>query len=555
MANTQVFTLGLGVTVINPLGNAIEQLRRDVERLRRQADGTRLGRLIGEVIRLGLELGKVRQVERQLALDQAQQHEGQIARLDIEASVIERLRQHYLMLDRVIAGLARFKPLTLQGQQQALVPSKTTSDPPSQAPDASSQKPVRTRRTTADSIKVATAVLGAGTIVAARTAYEVGRRLPAEKQQRVQAAANSRLKSGTFNAAISVGKAWLEGETPEAKAKGIGAATGELGGTLLGASLAAMFTKNKNVQEYAAVVGGHLGEWAGELLGGRLLDLVMYQDNPAQPAHGTAPPAEGDADARGNGDAPGEVGKSVEHLQEMLVTRMPSLPDPATSGAFNRLTSDVAAASPAQGFGSVPASATLLPESGSPPGGAKGLLKRVPVGALLDASVQLAQTYRSDATPVQKLAGYGSAVGGLGGTLAGAAAGAAIGSVVPVIGTAIGGLLGGALGSMGGESLGGWLGKAVGTALGLESSPAGKHPVSEPPPPAALQPSSPTPAGTALPAPINQQFTFTANMPLTFNNSFDDPTTLQQLEAIARRVLDDLMRQARSVQMADQPQP
>ena len=44
-------------------------------------------------------------------------------------------------------------------------------------------------------------------------------------------------------------------------------------------------------------------------------------------------------------------------------------------------------------------------------------------------------------------------------------------------------------------------------------------------------------------------------MPVTFNNSLDDPTTLQQLEAIARRMLEDLMRQARSVQMADQPQP
>ena len=169
--------------------------------------------------------------------------------------------------------------------------------------------------------------------------------------------------------------------------------------------------------------------------------------------------------------------------------------------------------------------------------------------------MQLAQTYRSDATAAQKMEGYGSAVGGLGGTLAGAAAGAAIGSVVPVIGTAIGGLLGGALGSMGGESLGGWLGKALGAGLGLENSTASEHPVAEPARTAAAQLPSPAPVSAALPAPINQQFTFTANMPVTFSNSFDDPTTLQQLEAIARRVLDDLMRQARSVQMVDQPQP
>ncbi len=65
-----------------------------------------------------------------------------------------------------------------------------------------------------------------------------------------------------------------------------------------------------------------------------------------------------------------------------------------------------------------------------------------------------------------------------------------------------------------------------------------------------------TPESPPTPPPIiNQQFTFTANMPVTLNNNFDDPTTLQQLEAIARRVLDDLMRQARSVQMVDQPNP
>ncbi|HCV40597.1 MAG TPA: hypothetical protein DGQ94_18165, partial [Pseudomonas sp.] len=62
-------------------------------------------------------------------------------------------------------------------------------------------------------------------------------------------------------------------------------------------------------------------------------------------------------------------------------------------------------------------------------------------------------------------------------------------------------------------------------------------------------------AQPVAPPTINQQFTFTANMPVTFNNSLDDPTTLQQLEAIARRMLEDLMRQARSVQMTDQPQP
>jgi len=558
MANTQVFTLGLGVTVINPMGIAIEQLRRDVERLRRQADGTRLGRLNGEVIRLGLELGKVRQVERQLALDQDQHQQDHIARLGIEADEVERLRQHYLSLDRVIAGLARLKPVSQQGQQQGQqqgAAPENASDPAAGASDASSEKPSRARRSTAESVKVAASVLGVGTIVGTRMAYEVGRRLPAEKRQRAQTAISSRLKSGAFNAGISAFKAWIDGETPEDKAKGIGAAAGELGGTLLGASIGAVFTKNKDIQEFAGVAGGHLGEWAGELLGGRLFDLVMYQDNPDRSAQGTpaatvidtAPAVEG-AEYRGEG-------KTVGDVQEPRATQIPSPPGSAVAGAFNLLASLATAGTPGQGFGFAAASPSLAPAGSSRPVAARSLFKRVPVGALLDTSMQLAQTYRSDATAAQKMEGYGSAVGGLGGTLAGAAAGAAIGSVVPVIGTAIGGLLGGALGSMGGESLGGWLGKALGAGLGLENSTASEHPVAEPARTAAAQLPSPAPVSAALPAPINQQFTFTANMPVTFSNSFDDPTTLQQLEAIARRVLDDLMRQARSVQMVDQPQP
>ncbi|HCV40302.1 MAG TPA: hypothetical protein DGQ94_16625, partial [Pseudomonas sp.] len=94
------------------------------------------------------------------------------------------------------------------------------------------------------------------------------------------------------------------------------------------------------------------------------------------------------------------------------------------------------------------------------------LFKKVPGAALVDASLQMVETYNSDGTPAQKMGAYGSAAGGLGGTLAGAAAGAAIGSVVPVIGTAIGGLIGGVLGGMGGESAGGWLGRTVASITG-----------------------------------------------------------------------------------------
>ena len=42
-------------------------------------------------------------------------------------------------------------------------------------------------------------------------------------------------------------------------------------------------------------------------------------------------------------------------------------------------------------------------------------------------------------------------------------------------------------------------------------------------------------------------------MPVSVTNSLDDPGTLAQLEAIARRQLEELMRQARSAQLADTP--
>jgi len=600
MANTQVFTLGLGVTVTNPLGHAIEQLRQDVERLRRQADGTRLGRLIGEVIRLGLELGKVRQVERQLALDQEQQHEGQITRLWSEAEAVERLRQHYLMLDQVIAGLAKFKTLTVDGAKRGQS-SGSGSKTPDAAPEASS----RTRRSAAESAMVLTSVLGGGLIVGARTAYEVDRHLPPERRQRARKAVSIRRETGVVNAVVSGAKAWLEGDSPEDKAKGVGAAAGELGGSLLGAALGATLSKNSRVQEYASMAGGFIGEWVGGVLGGGLYDLAMYEDKPGPRAKSstTAAASITDGNAKGsvsrdkapqsnerqaNEDEEEELEEEEEEeevdegLEEERETRQPQ-PSAPYSGAPSLEQASLAASSArtqraVRGFGLAPLSPSPGQGGSSGFGVVKGLVRRVPVGALLDASLQLADTYSSNATPAQKMEGYGSAAGGLGGSLAGAAAGAAVGSVVPVIGTAVGGLIGGVIGSMGGESLGNWLGKALGAGLsnegaststpavsasshlGITSSVVGQAPGAQAPAGSGVHVSEAATAQSAPtlatpPAPTNQQFTFTANMPVTFNNSFDDPTTLQQLEAIARRVLDDLMRQARSVQMADQPQP
>lgn len=167
----------------------------------------------------------------------------------------------------------------------------------------------------------------------------------------------------------------------------------------------------------------------------------------------------------------------------------------------------------------------------------------------------------------------GSLASSSAGGLSGAAAGAMIGSVVPGIGTVIGAAVGGLLGSLGGSYLGGMGAKLIGDASGKagqsvagSAMPQANQEVAGFPEqatrlPKSVGPPTPSPAVSIPPSPamappaINQQFTFTANMPVAFHNSFDDPTTLQQLETIARRVLDDLMRQARAVQMVDQPQP
>lgn len=191
--------------------------------------------------------------------------------------------------------------------------------------------------------------------------------------------------------------------------------------------------------------------------------------------------------------------------------------------------------------------------------------------AVLKATRQGLETFTSDKPDGEKAEGYGSAVGGLVGTLVGGA----IGSVVPVLGTTFGAALGG----MVGDQLGGWLGKTwfggkdqpvkgdAAAKAGGATSAAPKdtleqkavpgdvvRSISSQATPAQGPPAvTSTPAATP-PAPVyNQQFTFTSNMPVSVTNSLDDPGTLAQLEAIARRQLEELMRQARSAQLADTP--
>ncbi|MFJ4444185.1 hypothetical protein ACIPZ8_19110 [Pseudomonas sp. NPDC089422] len=580
MANTQVFTLGLGVTVINPLGQAIDLLRRDVERLRRQADGTRLGRLIGEVIRLGLELGKVRQVERQLALDQEQQHENQIARLGDEVEAVERLRQHYLMLDRVIAGLARLEPLP--GQMTVNVFQQWHVFVQGQVAPAAGkvQAPVQVPRADVGGTSL---TLGKGLAITAGglgglglgTAYvRAYRKQPPEKQRAIRERGLTEWRENRAQTLAKVAKAVITGEDGEEMARGTGAALGDLGGRVLGA-MGAMLFRGKG-KALGKAIGSGKSAAADKPRRTRKSQRKAHakEQREAAKQHAAREAEEKKQDEAAQkrwAEAGGLIGEAVG--------------DRAGGGLFNVLTGDEEP--PSQGSGA-PSVAETQPESQVAPGlslsftgkqlpSVGSVLKRFQMAAVLDTSLQVLDTYQSDGTPAEKLEGYGEAVGGLGGTLAGssagwlggAAAGAMIGSVVPGIGTVIGAAVGGALGSLGGgafggmagEFAGGWLGKTVASVTGNDAPGARPDAVDAPAQANRIQESAGPPAtstqqsAAAVSPTINQQFTFTANMPVTFNNSLDDPTTLQQLEAIARRMLEDLMRQSRSVQMADQPQP
>ncbi|MFJ4346875.1 hypothetical protein [Pseudomonas sp. NPDC089401] len=579
MANTQVFTLGLGVTAINPLGQAIDLLRRNVEGLRRQADGTRFGRLIGEVIGLGLALGKVRQVERELALDQDQQHEEQIARLADEGDAVERLRQHYLTLDRVIAGLARLKPLPGQmtvnvfQQWQAAVQGQGVAAPGKVQAPAKEPTPQADGNPLASAKGIAMAAGGLGTLGLGAASVHAYRKQSPEKKRAIRERGLKEWRENRAETLGKVAKAVITGEDGEEVARGTGAALGDVGGRVLG-SMAAMLFRGKG-----KALGSALGTAAGAGKKGRRAGRNKYGSKNQRTAQAKSQRAA----AKKQAAQKDEENKQDEARQERWARTGgvigEAVGDRAGGELFNWLAEDEAPASqdsdeaPMAEQQSEPQAVPALPSIGtgkSLPAAGK-LFKRVPVAAVLDTTLQLVDTYQSEGTPAEKLEGYGQAVGGLGGTLAGtsagwvggAAAGAMIGSVVPGIGTAIGAAVGGVLGSLGGGALGGmagefaggWFGKAVASVTGNDAP--GATPDAERSPAQAARPAdNPAQQSQAVVPPVvNQQFTFTANMPVTFNNSLDDPTTLQQLEAIARRMLDDLMRQARSVQMADQPQP
>ncbi len=189
-------------------------------------------------------------------------------------------------------------------------------------------------------------------------------------------------------------------------------------------------------------------------------------------------------------------------------------------------------------------------------------IKEVRGPAFLEAGIKTVATFVSAETPEEKAEGYGAAAGGL----VGSVVGGVIGAFVPVIGVSIGALLGG----MAGDALGGWLGKRKASS-GEEPVAAAKPadnglPVAAQPGdvvrslvsavPTAESPSTLANAGPALAQPqqVSQQFTFTPNMPITVQGSVTDPMLLaQNLQAMVRRELEELMRMATSRQLSDVP--
>ncbi|MBI6732446.1 phage tail tape measure protein, partial [Pseudomonas amygdali] len=196
--------------------------------------------------------------------------------------------------------------------------------------------------------------------------------------------------------------------------------------------------------------------------------------------------------------------------------------------------------------------------------------KMVPGAKFLDAGMLALDTYQSAETQDEKAEGYGGAAGGLAGALAGGAAGAAIGSIVPVIGTAIGGAVGAFLGGMGGQDIGGFLGKALFGSDEKTEAVADKGGDAKPsaaPGDVVKAMAAVAPAPLALPAvvkaaeqskpeptKVDQQFTFSPNMPVNVQGDVKDPAQLaRDIAPFLQRQFEEFSRQAAARQLFDAP--
>ncbi|MCO7518766.1 MULTISPECIES: hypothetical protein [unclassified Pseudomonas] len=481
MANTQVFTLGLGISADQPLGATFDTLRQRIGRLRKEADGTRLGRLIGEVLRLGLELDKVGHVGRELADKQAGGHEAQVERLRDEGARVVQLQQAYGQLGRAIAGLPLLRPVEARPPPLRLsaahgkAPAEVAAKPPTPA------SPTATPRSAGEKTRIVMAGLG-GLTAGGIAAYKASRRLSPEERQRAVKAVRGKVRMGAATAALKTGEALVTGEDGRAKAKGVGAAVGELAGNLLGAALGAAKGGARGSQrgeDYASLFGGYLGEKLGGRAGEGLYDFFTdsSDDKGRTPAAssasaqaGAAAPAsslqlagpqvdlfEAQVDAGALpalGSALGELELGASRAGQRLLALgapAPAATAPVQTPASTVLQAlaDKPKADPSAAPGTAPVASSDAPKGVFAKMG--GAVKSLGKPAVLGAVGKGLETFTSDKSDSDKAEGYGSAVGGLVGTLVGGA----LGSVVPGLGTVVGSTVGGMLG----EAVGGWVGK------------------------------------------------------------------------------------------------
>lgn len=665
MANTPVFTLGLGVTVDKPVGAAFDSLHQWLERLRRQADSLRLGRIINEVIRLGGEQDKLQKTD-QASYTQPHEHEAHIDRLRREGGEVERLRRLYQAL-ALQSGEAAHSPPRAEKTTPAASPG--TSDHPARSPvpirvpgSRQTEPPSLGSRGSASTKGLAVATGVTAAVGAAYVGHRLVKRSSPIARTRARTAVSDQLEMGEAAFILKTMDALGSAQDGKEAAEGVGGAVGELGGTLLGAALGGLVGKGKGA-EYGSLLGGFFGEKLGNWVGGAAHELFAGPTPEASVTEGAdhtvveerGKPLSGVGSAQDRarigatqaGESPAVLGTPHEQPSNRRASIADGNPRTSVEGpgspthlaATRRDPTTVAngqaSAEQAEGLGSVAgglvgtlvggAIGSVVPGFGTAVGSTVGGLLGEAVGgwigrawfagdgesrtvsqqagsnavsasvqgvamspatmasapgtseprgkgaavngwvkpAVVEAAKQGLQTFASDEPRNEKGDGYGHAAGGLVGTLLGGA----VGSVVPLVGTTFGAALGGLVGGQ----LGGWLGKSwfdstVKGEVAAEPSVSGQgapdrkvtpgeviRSIRREQPP-SQNPGVPNPTAPAASAPVyNQQFTFTANMPVTVNNRLDDPLTLQYLEAIARRQLEELMRQARSVQLADTP--
>lgn len=426
MANTPVFTLGLGVTVDKPVGAAFDSLHQWLERLRRQADSLRLGRIINEVIRLGGEQDKLQKTD-QASYTQPHEHEAHIDRLRREGGEVERLRRLYQALAWQSGEAAHSPP---RAEKTTPAASPGTSDHPVRSPvpirvpgSRQTEPPSLGSRgsTSTKGLAVATGVTAA--VGAAYVGHRLVKRSSPIARTRARAAVSDQLEMGEAAFILKTMDALGSAQDGKEAAEGVGGAVGELGGTLLGAALGGLVGKGKGA-EYGSLLGGFFGEKLGNWVGGAAHELFAGPTPEASVTEG--------------------ADHTVVEERGKPLSGVGSAQDRSRIGATQAGESPAVLGTPHE----QPSNRRASIADGNPRTSVEGPGSPTHLAATRRAPTTVANGQAS----AEQAEGLGSVAGGLVGTLVGGA----IGSVVPGFGTAVGSTVGGLLG----EAVGGWIGRA-----------------------------------------------------------------------------------------------